>query len=799
MGRLSLSFRTKVTTITLLIVLGCQAGTVGVLLFATNRSVNASADEQLDSGVSVYQSLLEKRFELLEQKAATMAQSLSFSSAFSDKNLSALTEELKRDAASIDADLALLVRDNGTLLASSMPINEVSESDALAHLSGRSHSIVELDSGIYEFFSYPVAGTKGLHWASAGFLLDNQVAQEFAQVIDLDVSLMWLKGPKLYPSLIASSLSNRDQEALINVSSMVYNGEGHDETVSKLRETIRARRVQFISGRDNLFALLQKTNTEALAPYENLRGSILHGTSTAILFALILSFLLSRLATKDIQRLLQAARKIRVGNYDDKVDIPSKDEFGELAVAMNSMRTSIAEREERIRHQAEFDTLTGLPNRSKALQVIDEAVREGVKVDEPVVVMVMHLARFREIQSSLGYEIGDEFLTKTASKIRAALDDTITLARLEGDKLMIIAPNSDIKDGWKLAEKISKTIESGLSVKSINVVLEACIGFCVCPQHGKSAGQLLSHASVAKDDAQEKQTSVEVYKNGREAGNFRRLTILGDLRRAAVENELELYLQPKADLRTKQIYGAEALLRWNHPDLGEISPTEFIPLAESAGSISTITEWVLCRSISQCERMHKAGIDINIAVNISARDVEDGKLPDLIYHELGHHAMDPSCLTLEITEEAVVRNVGYAAKMLNEFRMMGIRTSMDDFGIGYSSLSQLQQLPLDELKIDRAFLANLPENKHNTAIVKAIIELAHDLGMEVVAEGVETAAALRWLQQSNCEKAQGYYFSPPIPAGDFIAWLEHWEKLTHLNRTLDMSETQFNRLPTFGS
>jgi EAL domain-containing protein (putative c-di-GMP-specific phosphodiesterase class I) len=285
-----------------------------------------------------------------------------------------------------------------------------------------------------------------------------------------------------------------------------------------------------------------------------------------------------------------------------------------------------------------------------------------------------------------------------------------------------------------------------------------------------------------------------VYKNGREANNFRRLTILGDLRRAALENEFELYLQPKSDIQTNEICGAEALLRWNHPELGSISPEEFIPLAESAGSIETITDWVLCRGIAQAARLAEAGVPSNIAINISARDVEGGRLPDLIYHELSEHGMDPGCLTLEVTEEAMVRNIAFASKMMNEFRLMGIHTSMDDFGIGYSSLSQLQQLPMDELKIDRSFVTNLPENKHNAAIVKAIIDMAHDLDMELVAEGVETAAALRWLKEHGCERAQGYYFSPPIPADEYIDWLHRWEKLTHAQKTLDASETNLNQL-----
>ncbi len=579
-----------------------------------------------------------------------------------------------------------------------------------------------------------------------------------------------------------------------NLSRQIASGDQHADHIKKLRKDYRAYRLPFVEGVQNVFAVLQRDNAEVMAAYTGMRGSMLHGASTSVIFAMILAFVLSRIATNDIRRLLLGARKIRVGNYGHEIEVRSQDEFGELASALNTMRESIAEREHRIRHQAEFDTLTGLPNRRKALQVIDSEIRKGAHSGSSLVVMIMHLGRFREIQSSLGYEIGDEVLNQTAAKIRAELDDSITLGRLEGDQLLIIAPETDLKEGWQLAESVRRTIDAGLNIKSINVTLEACIGFCVCPQHGRKANELLSHAAVAKDDAQQSNQSVQVYQNGREASNFRRLTILGDLRRAAIENELELFLQPKANIQTNAICGAELLLRWNHPELGSISPQEFIPLAESAGSIETITDWVLCRGIALASRLAEAGVNPNIAINVSARDVEVGRLPDLIYQELVEHNMDPGCLTLEVTEEAVVRNITYASKMMNEFRLMGIKTAMDDFGIGYSSLSQLQQLPLDELKIDKTFVSNLPENKHNAAIVKAVIDMAHNLGLEVVAEGVETAGALNWLQNHGCERAQGYYFSPPIPADDYIDWLNRWDKLTSANRKIDLTQTNLHRL-----
>lgn len=790
--KIALSFRSKVVIITLLIVLGCQAGAAGVVLFATSRSVSQSADEQIATALSTYETLIGNRARLLKQAAIALGRNQAFRNAVADNDLSGMRTEIANHAEVIDADIYLISDERGNLITSNLELSDAR--DALTQVTTENHSSVAIDGSYYELFSVPVANGDELRWASLGHILDNALAEDLADLVGMDLTVFAVNDAGSEARMIATSLAEADRRSMRNMSRQIMSGAEHTDSVEKLRKDYRAYRRPFVAGVQNVFAVLQRDNADVMAAYTGMRGSILHGASTSVIFAMVLAFLLSRIATNDIRRLLLGARKIRVGNYGHEIEVRSKDEFGELASALNTMRESIAEREQRIRHQAEFDTLTGLPNRRKALQMIDSEIRKGAHSGSSLVVMIMHLGRFREIQSSLGYEIGDEVLNQTAAKIRAELDESITLGRLEGDQLLIIAPEMDLKEGWQLAESVRRTIDAGLNIKSINVTLEACIGFCVCPQHGRKASELLSHASVAKDDAQQSNQSVQVYQNGREASNFRRLTILGDLRRAALENELELFLQPKANIQTNVICGAEILLRWNHPDLGSISPQEFIPLAESAGSIETITDWVLCRGISLASRLAEAGVNPNIAINVSARDVEVGRLPDLIYQELVEHNMDPGCLTLEVTEEAVVRNIAYASKMMNEFRLMGIKTAMDDFGIGYSSLSQLQQLPLDELKIDKTFVNNLPENKHNAAIVKAVIDMAHNLGLEVVAEGVETAGALNWLRNHGCERAQGYYFSPPMPADDYIDWLNRWEKLTSANKKLDLTQTNLQRL-----
>jgi len=390
----------------------------------------------------------------------------------------------------------------------------------------------------------------------------------------------------------------------------------------------------------------------------------------------------------------------------------------------------------------------------------------------------MHLQRFREIQSSLGHEIGDEVLRQASERLRQTLDSSHILAWMEGDQFLIIAPGSDRDSGRLLAKMLAKTLDSGLVIHNINITLDACVGLAICPEHGRQPDELLRRASVAKSDAQRAEQRIHIYQNGREARHIRQLAILGDLSRAVEENELKLYLQPKIRLDNGQVCGAEALLRWDHPELGQISPNEFIPLAESAGNIKLITRWVVERSIHQCRAWKDLHINLPIAINLSARDLVNDSLPRFIAQELDKYEVGAESLSLEITEEAVIADFDQAASILTKLKAMGCHTSLDDFGTGYSSLVHLQRLPVDELKIDRLFVAQLPDSEANASIVRAIITLAHSLNLEVVAEGVETPAALRWLRDHGCERAQGFYMSKPMPAELFPGWLHSWAKRT---------------------
>ena len=526
-----------------------------------------------------------------------------------------------------------------------------------------------------------------------------------------------------------------------------------------------------VPGAPDVSVLLLQSVDDVLAPYRELRFAAVVLGVLALLAALFGAAVVARAITHPVRQLAIAALRIRNGDYSEPVDVAADDELGMLATAFNTMQSGIADREQRIMYQAQFDSLTGLPNRLLALSHLEQALSRATTAGEPVSLLVVDLGSFRNVAAALGHEIGDALLSNAAERLRASVDAHQTVARLEADEFLIILEGLGLEPARELAEDLLRLLAVGLSVRDVNISIDAVIGMALFPDHGREPDQLLLRATVAGNDARSAQQTIHVYQHGREERRVRQLTILGDLRRAVRHDELKLYLQPKISLRDGEVCGAEALTRWDHPTLGWLSPEEFIGVAEQFGNITLITRWALAAAVRECRLWVEDGLDISVSVNLSSRDLLDQNLPIFILQLLRDHDLSARHLTLEITEKALVRDFSRATLVLQCLRDLGARISIDDFGTGYSSLGQVRHLPVDELKIDRSFVMELPQNRDDAAIVKTAVELAHNLGLEVVAEGVETPAALRWLAAHGCERAQGFLISRPMPAEAFGAWV----------------------------
>ena len=425
------------------------------------------------------------------------------------------------------------------------------------------------------------------------------------------------------------------------------------------------------------------------------------------------------------------------------------------------------------RHQALHDQLTGLPNRTQLHERIAQCLAESHANRTGFALLVIDLDRFKEINDSLGHHSGDDLLREVAGRLQSAVRAPDIVARLGGDEFGILMPGlSDGQPGWiRRVEGIKLALEQPVLVQGIPVAVEASIGIAFYPSHGDNVELLLQRADVAMYVAKHEHRGHATYNPQEDDNNATKLSLLGRLRHAIDNEELILHYQPLLDLHTGAVTRVEALVRWQHPSHGFLLPAQFIPIAERTALIKPLTRYVLDEAVRQCKQWERDGHDLSVAVNLSTRNISEPDLVDDIAHTLSTWQLEPGKLLLEITESAIMSDPARTEGVLRSLSGLGITLAVDDFGAGYTSLGYLAKLPLDQVKIDRSFVAGILEDDNDRAIVQAIVHLCKDLGLQVVAEGVETTAILDELIRSDCDLMQGYQLSKPLPPDELIRWL----------------------------
>ncbi len=436
-----------------------------------------------------------------------------------------------------------------------------------------------------------------------------------------------------------------------------------------------------------------------------------------------------------------------------------------------------------LKHKALYNPLTELPNRALLQERLKQALKIAHREASQLAVITIDIIRLGDINNLMGYQNGDVVLHEVGSRLQKALRKSDTVAHIGGDKFSIILPAVDFTHIHIAAEKTSKLFEQPIIIEDTPLEIEVAIGIALYPDHGDTPSALLQHADIAMCVAKYETTTYSIYNPEDDPSSLLQLRLHGELRQALDEQTLTLHYQPKIDIKTGKIISVEALARWPHPIDGMISPVEFIPMIEQSGMIRSFTFWVLEQAIEQSKHWTKSGIDLTIAVNLSTRNLLDPSLPGNIEKILGSHKVCPTCLALEITESAVMSRPKSALKTLFELHEMGIKISIDDFGTGYSSLAYLKEMPLHELKIDQSFIFGLTANSKDSVIVRSTIDLAHNLGLLVVAEGVENQDTLEYLATLNCDIAQGYHISHPLPEHELKHWILNstWDQKTSNN------------------
>jgi diguanylate cyclase (GGDEF)-like protein len=448
----------------------------------------------------------------------------------------------------------------------------------------------------------------------------------------------------------------------------------------------------------------------------------------------------------------------------------------DLAYGIANLRTRVQHREAQatIARLAFYDTLTGLPNRTLLLERLEAAMQAARQEHHPLAILHMEVGRFQEINRILGYRAGDELLQLLVHRLQHEVQEDETLARVGEAEFALLLPNAGAEHAVQLAQRLVASLREPVEVSGIALDAQVGIGIALFPGHATEADLLIRRASAAMHQARPVRGGYALYTGGREEGCTRRLELMGDFQRAIKNQELRLYCQPKIDVASGRVCGAEALVRWQHPRHGIISPTEFIHLAEQAGSITPLTNWMLDAAFSQSYAWREEGTERALAVNLSAHDLYDPGLIDRIRGLFLTWGVAPGLIQFELTESAMMADPAGALETLTRLKRLDVELFIDDYGTGYSSLGYLQKLPVDAVKIDQSFVAPMMSSRDSQVIVCSTIELGHNLGLKVVAEGVESQAVWDRLAALGCDVAQGFLIGMPMPAGQLAAWEGDW-------------------------
>lgn len=437
------------------------------------------------------------------------------------------------------------------------------------------------------------------------------------------------------------------------------------------------------------------------------------------------------------------------------------------------LRNRAEDLEKQANYTATHDDVTDLPNRSLFYDRVERAILSANNKNELLAILIIEIANFNEVYDTLGRNSSDQILKQVSSRLQGVVLGVDSVARIDGNIFSILLTDlAETMEVELLAQHIQKALEPAFIIERLTFAVHANIGIVIFPEHGEDVDTLVQKAGVSLYISSKSSEGYAIYKPSYDEHSPRRLTLMSELRHAIDRNELELYYQPKVSIQTGLLYGAEGLIRWHHPSHGFISPDEFIPMAERTRMIKPLTLWVLKEAFKQCAEWRDEGKELIVSVNLSAKDLHDPELPDLIAGVAASTGVRPEWIVLEITEGSVMTDPDATLRILRRLHEMGYQLSIDDFGTGYSSLAYLKEMPLAELKIDRSFVQDLLVSESDDVIVNATINLAHNLGLHVTAEGVESEEIFDRLKGYGCDIAQGYLLSKPIAVKDFNKWMD---------------------------
>jgi diguanylate cyclase (GGDEF)-like protein len=746
-----MALRTRIAVTFLLLLAAVLAAALGAVSAANRASAQLEVQRQLDVGASVFSRLLESNRRQLTQAAQAVAADYGFREAVAARDTDTLASALENSGQRIGAAMVVLTTLNGDVIAASGAHVKAGAPFPISPMlkAGESGTSMMVDRGrIYQLVTVAVRSPLPVAWIAMGFELDDKAARELADITGLSVTL-----------------SVKAAGNWTDVISKAPHGAAPSTDVA-------TRRIEMSNiGNAEVVAVLSRSLADARAPFERLTKILFVIAGVSLVAFALAAFWIARNITRPLQDLTLVVDQMRAGTYDVARSVQRRDELGVLAEGLHLMQTAVQSRDQSIRRLAYEDALTGLMNRVAFGAALNEALRTSGSLQVGVVVINLH--RFRRINEHLGYSVGDAVLIKMAERIVAVPSVNCAVARLAADQF---AAFTTLREGDTLqlwGTSLLLALADPVYVEAQPIDISATLGLAQGKADSLSADELMRCADLALESARREKRPLGIYDDAlKPAALLDQLSLLGELRHAVEHDELKLFFQPKIELGTQRIAGAEVLLRWQHPTRGLLSPVDFIPFAEQTGFIRRMTRWTLDHAIAQAAEWHRAGQSLSLAVNISADDLSDARLDSRVAALLTRHQLPPSLLTLELTESGFIEDPARALQMLDAIAALGVSLSIDDFGTGYSSLSYLARMPVHEVKIDRSFVQGLEADPEFATVVKSAIDMGHGLGLKVVAEGIETEAAATLLRDFRCDIAQGYLYARPMSREALEIWLE---------------------------
>lgn len=763
MGRLAnrIGFRGRLVTAMVALVALVSLLIGALLMVYLFEDEKSRALEQLTIAERLTNEVIARRTDLELSRLNVVVRDFGFRSAIASRDPATLSSALENHSGRAGADFALLLDQRGELLASTLrrDLPDIAPSQLTnARQNGSGRSLLAIDQRGYEVLTVPVEAPGLRAWLVAGFELDQDLADIIARLSGSSIIFRTsADSPSGFTSFAASSDINSAMDP-----ALLQSAGGHNFIESARYFT---RTLNLGASRQGAFeAILMISREASLQNYYSRALEIALLVAAIMVFATVLALLVARYLGRPVLQLAQYARAVGQGLNPHAPNIRTGGELLQLRDTLRDTLAQLSRREAEIRHAATHDEVTGLGNRNALMHMATEGFRTG----QPCSLIGLRVNDLSDINDALGIEFGDKVLLGLSQRLRDELSDAHHIARTGGGEFLALLPACSPEALDQRAKGLHASAESPLNVDSTPFSLRTTLISMQLPNDASNTNELRRRVNLTFEQAVQQGSAITRYEPGQDENHLRELKLISDLHSAIRNNGLHMNYQPKLDNHTGKLLQVEALVRWIHPELGFISPEEFIFLAEQSGQIHELTDHILQRVADEARAWFHGGLDAGVAINLSAMDLTRPGLAERVARTFAdwHHSMDR--ITLEVTESALMDDPVEAMATLNRLRDLGVTLSVDDFGTGYSSLSQLRKLPVQELKIDKSFVLKLNAEPQDQLIVKSTIDMAHGLGLKVVAEGIENLETWKLLQSWGCNVGQGFFLSRPVSRADLM-------------------------------